>query len=257
MIFCNPTWARDMLRAILPPPRLAMATESELKFRIPEAALAAAVSHPVLSVLGGPPLVRRLATRYFDLPGGELAAAGMALRLRDSGGTAVFTVKVSGSGLGLHRGEWEWAAAAGDHPAPADLERALAETPLADLGLDAAALRAGLRPVFGTVFERRSWRIEWGASTVEVALDVGVCTALRDGVAVEAPIRELEIELLDGDFDACWDLAWALAQDLPLLASPVNKARRAAVLAAGARIDALPEPGPAPRDAGVGDVAAV
>ena len=222
-----------------------MAVERELKFRMDAHAARQLADHPILLLLGGTPRAQQLSTVYFDTPDARLAAAGLALRVRQTPQGRVLTVKSTGTdALGHARGEWEWlagdSAPQGIHPA--DLARALDQTPLHTLGLDAAALQSSLQPAFGTAFARTAWNLDWAGARVELALDHGACTATRDGRAVQAPLLELEIELIEGDFDACWELAWALAQDLPLLVSPVNKAERAAALARGVRPQAPPEP---------------
>lgn len=221
-----------------------MAVERELKFSMDARAAQQLADHPILLLLGGAPRVQQLSTVYFDTPDARLAAAGLALRVRQTPQGRVLTVKSTGTdALGHARGEWEWPAEDGAPQGihPADLVRALDQTPLRTLGLDAGALQSSLRPAFGTAFARTAWTLDWAGARAELALDRGACTAIRDGRAVQAPLLELEIELIEGDFDACWELAWALAQDLPLLVSPVNKAERAAALAGGDRPQAPPE----------------
>ena len=222
-----------------------MAVERELKFRMDAHAAQQLADHPILLLLGGTPRAQQLSTVYFDTPDARLAAAGLALRVRQTPQGRVLTVKSTGAdALGHARGEWEWAAGDGAPQGihPADLARALDQTPLRTLGLDAAVLQSSLQPAFGTAFARKAWTLDWAGARMELALDYGACTATRDGRAVQAPLLELEIELIEGSFDACWELAWALAQDLPLLVSPVNKAERAAALASGERPQATPEP---------------
>jgi inorganic triphosphatase YgiF len=219
-----------------------MAQERELKFGIAEGDLQMLQGHPVLGMFAPAPRLQRLETVYFDVDGDRLAAAGLVLRLRRTADGHRVTVKSSGSdSFGHLRGEWEWPTCS-ETLSPADLERALRETPLQQLGLDAAALQAALRPVFGTAFDRLAWEVDWEGSRIEVALDRGACTAWRDGAPRSTPLCEVELELHSGEWRHCWELAWALAQDVALLASPVNKAQRAGALRAGARIAALPEP---------------
>ena len=236
-----------------------MGIERELKFTIEAHTARQLHSHPILSLLAAAPVTQELATQYFDTSDGRLAAAGTVLRLRRAAGRRVVTVKSTRTGsegqgttdaFNHARGEWEWEAA----PAPlddqveaptladADLQRALQDTPLRGLGLDLHALRTSLQPVFGTEFERTAWTVDWAGSQIELALDRGACTAMQAGQALSAPLAELEMELLSGQWAHCWNLAWALAQDLPFMLSPVNKAQRAAALAAGSGIQALPEP---------------
>ncbi|VAY89695.1 putative CHAD domain containing protein [mine drainage metagenome] len=232
-----------------------MGMERELKFSIDALAAQQLPDHPIIALLAGPPRTWVLDSRYFDTEDGLLAGAGMALRLRQTGQGRVLTIKTSGAdALGHARGEWEWAAtgsgpeSAADMLAPADVQRALRETPLRDLALDLDTLQARLRPVFGTRFERMAWTIDWQGSHMELALDRGACVARRGGATVQTPISEIEIELIDGQWSHCWDLAWALAQDLPLRLSATNKAQRASALLAGERPQAPGEPANLPPD---------
>ncbi len=251
-----------------------MGIERELKFSIEAHTAHQLHDHPILSLLAAPPVTRELATQYFDTSDGRLAAGGIVLRLRHAAGQRVMTVKSTPAGGGVQgtpdafshtRGEWEWEAA----PAPlddraetptladADLQRALQDTPLRGLGLELDTLRMTLRPVFGTVFARTAWTVDWAGSRIELALDRGAFTAAQGEQALSAPLAELEMELLSGQWAHCWDLAWALTQDLPLILSPVNKAQRAAALAAGEGVQALPEPPRLASTAPVGQAAQV
>ncbi len=247
-----------------------MGLERELKFSMDALAARQLPGHPIVRLFGAPPRISTLDSRYFDTADRLLARAGMALRLRQTGQGRVLTIKTSGAdALGHARGEWEWAVADGEaasaaEPASAnatgtlalvDLQRAMRETPLRDLALDPATLQARLRPVFGTRFERMAWTLPWRDSRMELALDQGACLASRDGVMTQAPICEMEIELLDGRWSHCWDLAWALAQDLPLQLSATNKAQRAAALLAGERPQAPAEPAKLPADMALSEAA--
>jgi inorganic triphosphatase YgiF len=259
-----------------------MGVERELKFSMDAQAAQQLPSHPILCLLGAPPRISTLDSRYFDTADSLLASAGMALRLRQTGQGRVLTIKTAGAdALGHARGEWEWAVADGEATSAAgptsanasanasetlplaDLQRAMRETPLRDLVLDPAldsaldltTLQARLRPVFGTRFERMAWTLDWRGSRMELALDQGACLASRGGVMTQAPICEMEIELIDGRWSHCWDLAWALAQDLPLHLSATNKAQRAAALLAGERPQAPAEPAKLPADTALSEAA--
>ena len=233
-----------------------MGVERELKFSVSEDTARAVAGHALLR-LAGAPRARLLQSWYFDTPDLDLGAAGLVLRLRDAAGVSVVTVKARGSdALGAERSEWEWRAldsSAAGGLGPRDLRQALRLTLLGDFaqarGLDAAALKQLLEPRFGTRFERQTWQLAWGDARIEVALDRGVCQARRAEGLVDTPLCELELEVLDGGLEPAWDLAWTLAQDLALLLSPVDKARRAAALLAGERPRALPEPGALAREA--------
>lgn len=228
-----------------------MALERELKFRVAPGVAQTLGEHPLL-LLAAAPRTRGLHTLYFDTPELQLGAAGLVLRLRDDGHARVVTVKARGAdALGAERGEWEWPSldSAGTLLGPRDLRHALARTALGGLGASAAALGASLAPRFQTRFERTAWDMEWQGARIELALDRGECLAWRDGGEFSAPLCEVELEVVHGRLAQAWDLAWTLGQDLPLLLSPLDKARRAVALLRGEPLPVLPEPGALSRDA--------
>ena len=190
-------------------------TEVELKLALPPSQLSALLHHSVLA--GTPPVQQRLANTYFDTPAGDLAAARVAVRLRNIDQQVLQTVKTAGQGGGglSSREEWEW-------PVPtADLDQAaLAKLPPFQGALGECI--AALRPTLSTDFTRRSWPLVWQGSHIELVLDEGeiVCGRAR------APICEVELELKAGDPAALWTLAVELASDVPLRPSDTSKAAR-------------------------------
>jgi inorganic triphosphatase YgiF len=171
-----------------------MNTETELKFQIPPAARTAV--HAEVRAGGGRPL--RLQARYFDTAERALAAAGMALRLRREGEVWVQTLKGRGDGV-MQRLEHEVVLDAGEPrldpsrhdgtPAGAALRRALGS--------------AELQLTFETDVRRTVLALDQADAVIELALDEG---ALRAGAA-EAPLCELEYELVQGPVDALLALA--------------------------------------------------
>ncbi|HET9762775.1 MAG TPA: CYTH domain-containing protein, partial [Casimicrobiaceae bacterium] len=81
-----------------------MAEEIELKLAAPADVLAAVRKHPaVAAVARGRPRTTRLTTTYYDTPQRDLAAAGVALRLRHANGRWLQTVKgAGGAAAGVH-----------------------------------------------------------------------------------------------------------------------------------------------------------
>ncbi len=216
-----------------------MTQERELKLRFDPQHADSLRHHPVLAALAeAPPRVEPLHSTYFDTADHRLRDAGLALRVRRlPDGRRLLTLKSSPpAGLQLARGEWESPLAA-EAPGEAELA-ALQHTPLAAMGAP-AELAAALQPVCTTAFDRTIWDVRIGGAQLEVGMDLG---AAIGGIAADAPrveLHELEIELHHGPFDAAFDLAWALAQDVALLPSPLSKAYRAAQ-AAGWVQPALP-----------------
>ncbi|HUP97901.1 MAG TPA: CHAD domain-containing protein [Usitatibacter sp.] len=194
--------------------------EVELKFELPVDAHAA--FRRLAPIARGKPVNARLHALYFDTPDFELRRREMALRLRRSGRRWVQTLKAGHSGAGgLHaREEWEF-----ERPQPS-LDLALfAGTPL-----DARDAGPHLAEIFQVNVRRTTWELEVSpGNRVEVALDRGEVTRLGERDAVS----EVEIESLEGDPLAVFDLAEQLLQHAPLRPSAVTKAQRGYRLARG------------------------
>jgi inorganic triphosphatase YgiF len=161
----------------------------------------------------------RIETTYFDTADGELAARGLALRLRHANARWIEGLKAGESGTGgLHaRSEWEHERA----DPGIDLAR-YAKTPLAQLH-DPARLHERLAPAFRVVMTRTTWLVADGdGSRLEVALDVGEVQAHGRS----EPISEVEIECVEGKPAAAFDLAARMLEDVRLRPSAVSKAQR-------------------------------
>lgn len=199
-----------------------MSHEIEMKLALGETGPERLLAHPLLR--NGVDGAQRLANTYYDTPEGELEATRVALRLRRRNDSWVQTLKTSGEGSGgfSRRREWEWPVA-GD---ALDLVGLAGLPPFAELGGD---ILERLEPRFTTDFERRLWRLELAEASIEVALDQGEIRAAGRRV----PIRELELELKDGDPQALWQLAQALAESVPLRPADASKAVRGSVLLSG------------------------
>lgn len=184
------------------------------------------------------PLARRkpqtlqLHNVYYDTPDQRLRQQRVALRIRkvDGSGTAQWlqTLKTAGNSTSAlsQRGEWET-------PVPGEqLQRsALEATPWTELDPD-GSLFAALQPCFATTFERTLWTVrQRDGSVVEVALDRG--TTLSNGQ--QAPICELELELLAGPPQALFTLARQIARTVAVLPSQTSKAARGYQLASNSQ----------------------
>ena len=202
-------------------------SETELKFEIASAALAKLRSHPALAAPVGASHLRSV---YFDTPDRDLRNAGVSLRVRESGGRFVQTVKTRVCAGLIERHEWEIAVAA-ERPDPGTL----ANTPAAEV-LGEAGTRE-LEPVFSTTVERAVHLWDRGGSVVEVSVDQG---EISTGTGCE-PIRELELELKAGRPAALFILAEELSRAAPMRLSFDSKAERGYRLAghdpAAARTD--------------------
>ena len=205
--------------------------ELELKLALP-------VQEPLLlqKQLARSPLIGRrkpkrqqLHNTYYDTPEHALQRSAVALRVRQIGDAGhpqwVQTLKVGAASDSAfsRRGEWEVPNATGT------LDSAmLADTPWMDLDPD-GTLYPSLLPVFTTTFERLSWVIKLGDTTVEVALDIG--SVQMDGH--RTPLCELEIELLSGSPDALFEAARQIGKQVGLMPLHLSKAERAYRLAGG------------------------
>jgi len=188
--------------------------EFELKLEFDPADLAAIEAHPLLA---GIRLVRQtLVSVYYDTDTRALHEAGLCLRVRNTGKGYVQTIKgMNGTAELFDRPEWEREV---NGPRP-DLKLA-AGTPLERLLKDGMGER--LRPLFQTSIERGVYHVASGGSDIEVAVDRGAIeTAQR-----QAPVHEVELELMRGDPAELFRLARSLAASVPLRLAVKTKAER-------------------------------
>lgn len=147
---------------------------------------------------------------YFDTPNLDLRNSGYSLRIRNSGGRFVQSLKSLGSGVGLFdRYELEQEIGSCDP----DLEQ-LAGTPAGDF--------EKFKPIFRTEIERTSYRITRPGSEVEIDVDLGVLITANG----TAPVSELEIELIEGAQDAAFKVAKLIAEEIPVKLAVSSKAER-------------------------------
>jgi inorganic triphosphatase YgiF len=207
--------------------------EIELKLGFPLAARARLETHPALVAARITAPVRRLlVSTYHDTPDQALRRAGAALRIRRDNRRWIQTFKRAGTAIGgLHaREEAEWIVPA-DALDPAPLAphlAALATSPAAPIDV------RRLRPVFTTRFRRTAFDVDLDGTRAEVAIDIGGVTARGR----TEPICEIEIELKSGDPLRLFDLAIALAADIPFTVRMPSKAERGYAL--GRRVVASP-----------------
>jgi inorganic triphosphatase YgiF len=189
--------------------------EVELKFLCTPADLAAVLA----AAPAGDDESRELISVYFDTPDLALQKAGVSLRVRESKGARVQTVK---RGEGLSREEHE-APIVGEEPDP-------------ELGPLKALLPQGgrLDPAFNVRVTRRQRTFHYRGAEIELALDQGEVT---DGTC-RSPICEVELELKSGPPEALFALGRELSKAAPLYLSFDGKASRGQALVAGATLQA-------------------
>jgi len=164
---------------------------------------------------------RELISVYFDTPDLDLQRAGASLRVRESKGQKVQTLK---RGDGLAREEHE-APIDGDSPNPT-------LGPLPDLLPQRA--RDALQPAFHVRVTRRRRLVRFDGAEIEIALDQG---EVRGGKRV-SPISELELELKSGEPAALFGLARELSHAAPIYLSFASKSQRGQALVAGESLHA-------------------
>jgi triphosphatase len=193
-----------------------VAIETELKLRVPPAALSAVRRHPLLRGAGRPGVLRMHAI-YYDTPACELLERGIALRVRREGGRWIQTLKSAGSvEAGLHRRAELVTELPGPLPEPDRISDPGVGKLLA--GLEAAPLQL----VFETLFTRSRRIVQADAAVVEVSIDEGLA---RCGERSE-PFCEIELELRNGPVAPLFALALALAQNVPVAIERKSKAER-------------------------------
>ena len=208
-----------------------MSCEIELKLRLTPVQARRLTAHPMLA--GIAPEKSRLFNTYYDTPGLELKARGIALRLRRKGwSTWLMTVKGGDAGAGglAQRHEWE----APTHPGVFDF--GIVDLP--ELRAFLEERRERLLPVFTTDFTRTAWLLKTPGSAIELALDRGKISATRltaDRSTVTENLCELELELVEGvSTDPLFDAAIGLAADFQLHPEIRSKAERGYSLAMAA-----------------------
>jgi len=200
--------------------------EAEIKLAIDAASAARIKKLPVLREHAvSKPQEQEHVDRYFDSAGFDLWRHGFALRVRSADGRHVQTLKGGGSALaGLHQ--------------RTELETEIpSEEP--DLDLFARQLKEALpqlarlqMPVLAPVFVNRSKRSSWmlelpDGVQVECALDIG---ELQHGER-SVPVRELELEIKQGEPVRLYELAQQVHAALPVRLEHVSKAERGYALA--------------------------
>ncbi len=199
--------------------------ETELKLAIAPEGAARLSRHPLLRALRrGPSRKARLTSTYFDTDDLDLLRSGVVLRLRRDGRRWLQTVKgapkdVSAGGM-TARAEFEWPVAGfALDPlrfATTPFRRALGK-----------AEKRGLVPQFTTDVTRTIIPLSFADSTMaHLCIDAGEVYADVDGRRQRAPILEIELELEAGNPARLYELAYALAGDVPLSLQGESKAQR-------------------------------
>ena len=223
-----------------------MAEEIELKLALPEEAQRLLLRHPLLRQ-AVEKHTGRLTNLYYDTPDLSLRRHRMALRLRARGRQWLQTVKCAGDRAGglSSRPEWET-------PYAGHFDFSAIDDPAVRDWLMRPKIARHIAPVFETNFQRIGWVfVPTPGTRIELVLDRGWIVAAGRRTA----ISEVELELLDGDPQALFSLALALAARVPLVPAPLSKADRGYRLFQGIA-DAPVKAGPVPLTADTPPLAA-
>lgn len=158
---------------------------------------------------------KSLISTYYDTPDQQLRKGGYSLRIRESGGHYIQTVKAQPNATSgfFVRPEWE-------HEVPrARLEPAAMGPLTQDFGQDALK---GLGRAFVTEVERKVHKVKINGATITIADD---CGEIRAGRHAE-PIREVELELDKGDPRALFMLARRIGDEVPVRLGVRSKSER-------------------------------
>jgi inorganic triphosphatase YgiF len=167
-----------------------------------------------------PPYILQMETTYYDTPKGALSKRKITLRRRLENGISVCTLKTPTG-----------TAARGEYQAECDsITNAIPILCKLSNWEELLLLTAeGVVPVCGAKFTRTARKISFGDSLLEVALDQGILI----GGHKEAPLFEVEVELLSGKEQDADLYAALLSQRFSLQEEPKSKFRRALELAKG------------------------
>lgn len=204
--------------------------EIELKLLAPPDVLHDAATHPAIAEIRERSIrKRKMRTVYYDTKNMDLAAMGVALRIRSDGQSHRQMIKTldadtaGQSGAISTRREWQW-----DLPDDKPDVKLIHKTGLTELA--ALISDKGVKPVFRSEIDRTVIDVRPAPSThIEIAIDDGV---IRAGKAT-APVSEIELELKSGQPAYLYDLAMDLAEDMPLRVNADSKATIGYRLATG------------------------
>lgn len=227
--------------------------ESEIKLTVDAAGATQIKKSPVLHAHAvSKPQDQEHVDRYFDTDAFDLWKHGFALRVRSAGERHVQTLKGGGSAVaGMHQRTELEADVATETPDHELFGKQLREAlPALASQLDGRGLAQ--EPVFVNRTKRTSWMLALPDGTqVECALDVG---ELQRGERT-AQVRELELEIKDGDPARLYELAQQVHQTTPVRIENVSKAERGYALASDAPAHAAVKAAPVTlkRKASLGD----
>ena len=203
--------------------------ECEIKLALDSASVNQIKKIPLLRAQDGArPEQREHVDRYFDSADFTLWQHGFALRVRSEGTRHVQTLKGGGTVVaGLHRRVELEEEVSAEEPDRAVFARQLREA-LPALAKQLGKHDLALEPVFVNKVKRTAWVLALADDLkVECALDTG---ELQRGERT-LPVRELELEMQEGDPARLYDLARQVHEAVPVRIENVSKAERGYAMA--------------------------
>lgn len=198
--------------------------EIELKLVLEDDVIAELKKHPAIQRLQqSPPEVFQQKSIYFDTPDAVLHECGISLRVRETLGTWVQTLKINHQSSAVrHRHEWE----TGVHSAQPDLfalRNAIdRKAPWKEL-ISEPTVAGALKEVFESNIKRTRWDLLTpDGDSLELVLDEGLIE-VGDRSQV---VREIEIELKAGSALGLIRFAQSLLEDIPMCIGFESKSER-------------------------------
>lgn len=203
------------------------AVEVELKFELTKRDVRRLCQTPAFKAMqAGPPKRKTLRATYYDTPDLQLAARKVSLRVRKESRQFVQYVKsrATSAAGSFARREWEWRVA-GPTLDPSILKRDEEVRPLFK-GINPQKLV----PIFTTEITRQSRILHTpGGARVKCDIDQG---RIMSGEQ-EAPLYELELELMSGTVGDLLELGRMVSEAVPARLSARTKAQRGMTLYRG------------------------
>ncbi len=165
-------------------------------------------------LLAGNPKITQQKSIYFDTPDGKLRKAGLSLRIRQSDGQRIQTVKANrGSAVGLFaRSEWE--------------QSVNDDVPILDDSMPIRALLGDATDAITSIFEVRidrcTWLINESGTSIELVMDRGEAIVCER----RSSICEIELELKSGAPAALFAFARKIDAAAPARLGVLTKAER-------------------------------
>ncbi|EUC15120.1 adenylate cyclase [Burkholderia sp. BT03] len=201
-----------------------MGMEHEIKLSLPTGQVGAATQW-LIQRAGSKGRTITLENSYYDTPSLTLARAKSAVRVRRTPDGWLQTYKTVGTSNGGLPSRHEWEMPIKGNALEIDALLAACDDEPSKEALRSA--RDNLIPLFSTNFSRTIWHVSIDGADVEAAIDQGEVVAVVNGETRRAPIREIELELKDGDAGALKALSAELAQAVHgLRPDDVSKAQR-------------------------------